>query len=143
MSLGGVFDGSSASHASHQSIDRLGALASAACSVHCVSTAVLPQAIAAIGSGSALLGHELEWGFTFAAFSFAALALVLGWRKHRSVRVVSTLGAGIGVLLLARLLEGCVSEPIALALSVVAGLTLVVGHGSNIRASLPMGRAGR
>jgi hypothetical protein len=131
------------SFVSYQPIDRLGALASTACSVHCVLTAVLPGAIGAIGSGSALLGDELEWGFTLAALSFAVLALVLGWRKHRSLRVVSTLGAGIGVLLLARLLEGWVSEPVGIALSVVAGLTLVVGHGSNIRASLPVGRAGR
>jgi hypothetical protein len=106
-------------------------------------TAVLPEAIAAIGSGSVVLGHELEWGFTLAALSFAALALVLGWRKHRSVWVAATLGAGIAALLFARLLEDRVGEPVGIALSVVAGLTLVVGHGSNMRASLSMARAGR
>jgi len=137
--ISGNVMGSSSS--SYQPIDRLGALASTACSVHCVLMAVLPEAIGALGSGTALFGYELEWGVTLAALSFAALALGLGWRKHRSLRVVSLLGAGIGALLLARLLEDGVSESVGLTLSVVAGLTLVVGHGSNICASRRAQRA--
>jgi hypothetical protein len=116
-----------------QPIDRLGTLASGACAVHCVLSAILPEAIAAVGLG-ALLGHELEWGFTFAALVFAAAALILGWRKHRSGPVVALLSGGIVALLLARLLEGA-GEIACISLSILGGTLLVTGHLGNIRAS--------
>jgi hypothetical protein len=119
----------------NQSIDRLGALASTACAVHCVLGAVLPEALGAAGLGAALLSHEMEWGFTLAAIAFASVALFLGWRRHRSLRVVSTLAAGIAALLLARLLEDSADQQLGSALSVLAGWTLVVGHFSNLRAA--------
>jgi hypothetical protein len=114
-------------------VDRIGALASAVCAVHCVVSAFLPQAFAALGLG-VLLGHEAEWGFTLVAFVFAATALYLGFTRHRSSRVALTLGLGIVALLLAKLLEESVAEPVGMTLSVLAGATLVFGHFSNIRA---------
>jgi hypothetical protein len=125
--------GAGGAQPSHQSIDRLGTLASGACAVHCALSAILPEAIAAVGLG-ALLGHELEWGFTFAALVFAATALPLGWRKHRSRPVVALLAGGIVALLLARVLEGA-GEMVCISLSIVGGALLVTGHLSNIRAS--------
>ena len=118
---------------SHQPFDRLGTLASGACAVHCVLSASVPEAIAALGLG-ALLGHELEWGFTFAALALAAAALILGWRKHRSRPVVALLGGGILALVLARLVEGA-GEMACISLSILGGTLLVAGHLSNIRAS--------
>jgi hypothetical protein len=118
----------------HRSVDRFGALASTACAVHCVLSASLPEALAALGL-SALLGDDTEWAFTLCALAAASGALLLGWRKHRSPRVVSTLGAGIALLLLARLLEDWVGESVGTVLSVLAGVVLVVGHLSNIGAS--------
>jgi hypothetical protein len=125
--------GADGAETSHQPIDRLGTLVSGACAVHCVLSASLPEAIAAVGLG-ALLGHELEWGFTFAALVFAAAALIVGWRKHRSRLVVALLGGGIVALLLARLLEGA-GEVVCISLSILGGSLLVTGHLSNIRAS--------
>jgi hypothetical protein len=125
--------GAGAARSSHQPIDRLGALASGACAVHCVLSAILPEALAAVGLG-ALLGQELEWCFTFAALVFAATALSVGWRKHRSRPVVALLGGGIVALLLAHLLEGA-GEMVCISLSVLGGALLVTGHLSNIRAS--------
>jgi lipopolysaccharide export LptBFGC system permease protein LptF len=81
------------------------------------------------------LGHGTEWGFTLLALVLAATALFLARRRHRSLRVISMLGAGITALLLARLLEHALGEAAGAGLSVLAGLTLVVGHISNIRAS--------
>jgi hypothetical protein len=118
----------------HRRVDRWGALASATCAVHCVLSAFLPQALAAVGLGI-LLGHEAEWGLTLVALVFASAALYLGYRKHRSARVAATLGAGIVALLLARFLEESLAEPVGIGLSVLAGLTLVLGHFSNIRAA--------
>jgi hypothetical protein len=125
--------GADGAQTSYQPFDRLGTLASGACALHCVLSASLPEAIAALGLG-ALLGHELEWGFTFAALAFAAAALILGWRKHRSGAVVAFLGGGILALLLARLLEGA-GEIACISLSMLGGTLLVSGHLSNIRAS--------
>lgn len=118
----------------HQSVDRLGALASSACAAHCVISAFLPQALAAVGLGI-LLGHEAEWGLTLVALCFAAAALYLGWRKHHSALVATTLGLGSVALLLARVLEDSIAEPAGIALSVLAGAALVFGHFSSIRAS--------
>jgi hypothetical protein len=125
--------GADGAPSSYQPIDRLGTLASGACAVHCALSAILPEAIAAVGLG-ALLGHELEWGFTFAALVFAATALILGWRKHRSRPVVALLAGGIVALLLARFLEGA-GEIVCISLSILGGALLVSGHLSNIRAS--------
>lgn len=117
-----------------QAIDRFGAMASTACALHCLLGPSLPGVLGALGLG-ALLGHGTEWAFTLLALVFAATALFLGWRRHRSVRVISMLGAGVTALLLARLLEHALDEAAGAVLSVLAGLTLVVGHVSNIRAS--------
>jgi MerC mercury resistance protein len=117
----------------HQPIDRLGALASCACAVHCVLSSIVPEALAAVGLGS-LLGHETEWGFMLAALVFAGAALVIGWRKHRSRPVVALLGGGIIALLLARLLEGA-GELACVSLSTTAGALLVAGHVANVHAS--------
>lgn len=125
--------GADGAQPSHQPIDRLGTLASGACAVHCALNAILPEAIAAVGLG-ALLGHEIEWGFTFAALALAASALIVGWRKHHSRPVLALLGGGIVALLLARILEGA-GETVCISLSVLGGALLVAGHLSNIRAA--------
>lgn len=125
--------GAGSAQPSHQPIDRLGTLASSACAVHCVLSSLLPEALAAAGLG-ALLGHESEWGFTLAALAFAAAALSLGWRKHRSRPVVALLAGGSVALLLARSLEGA-GEMVCISLSIFGGALLVAGHLANIRAS--------
>ncbi|MFT6397077.1 MAG: hypothetical protein ACJAYU_001823 [Bradymonadia bacterium] len=85
-------------------VDRFGAAASGLCAVHCAVCAFLPAALAALGLGY-LLGHTAEWVFTLIAVSFAAAALVYGWRSHRSLSVVVLLGVGIIGLLASRGLE--------------------------------------
>lgn len=128
--------GAGSAQPSHQPIDKLGTLASSACAAHCVLSSMLPEALAAVGLG-ALLGHESEWGFTFAALAFAAAALSLGWRKHRAWPVVALLAGGSVALLLARSLEGA-GEMVCISLSIFGGALLVAGHLVNIRASRRM-----
>lgn len=115
-------------------VDRVGTLASAACALHCAMCALLPGVFATLGLG-ALLGHEAEWGFTLVAVVFAAAALFLGWRRHRSFIVVLALGAGIAGLLLARVLEESGVHGMGTILGVGAGVALVVGHLSNLKFS--------
>lgn len=117
-----------------QSVDRMGTVASAACGVHCMLSALVPGAIAALGL-DAVFGHEAEWGFTLTAVFLATLALVLGWPKHRSRRIAAALLAGIAGLLLARVIEESGGHATGTMVGVCAGLALVVGHVSGTRAS--------
>lgn len=85
-------------------VDRIGAVASSLCAVHCALVALLPAALGALGLG-ALLGHEAEWVFTLIAVAFAGGALFLGWRRHRSSLVAGLLVLGIVGLLASRGIE--------------------------------------
>ena len=88
----------------NERVDKLGAIASGACAVHCAICALLPVAFSALGLGF-FKGHEAEWVFTAVATVFALGALVMGWRQHRSIRVVGLLAVGIVGLLASRGLE--------------------------------------
>ncbi|MGK0362623.1 MAG: hypothetical protein ACI9U2_004944 [Bradymonadia bacterium] len=85
-------------------VDSVGAVASGLCAVHCAVCALLPALFGTLGLGM-LLGHKAEWIFTLTAIAFGVGALVLGWRRHRSARVVFVLGLGIVGLLASRGLE--------------------------------------
>ncbi len=115
-------------------IDRLGALASTACAVHCTLAALVPSALAAVGLG-ALLGHGTEWVFTLVAVGFASVALGLGWRKHRSTPAAGALAAGIVGLLVARFVEESGAHELGTVIAVLSGVVLVVGHALNLRVS--------
>lgn len=112
-------------------VDRLGAIASTACAVHCLGSALLPGAIAVLGLG-AVFGHEAEWAFTVTAVLLATVALVLGWRRHRSRPIAAALSVGIVALMLSRVVEGAGGEIAGAILGVGAGLALVVGHVSGV-----------
>ncbi|MEM8962246.1 MAG: MerC domain-containing protein [Acidobacteriota bacterium] len=114
-------------------MDRLGTLASALCAVHCALCALLPTLLVAWGLG-ALLTHEAEWTFTLLAVVLGVAALVLGWRKHQSWWIASILGVGIVGLLASRFLEEGGGETVGVVIGVAAGLSLVVGHLSNLQA---------
>lgn len=91
------------SHAGDR-VDHVGLVASGLCAAHCALSALLPVALGTLGLG-ALFGHEAEWVFTLVAVVFASAALVLGWRRHRSVLAASLLALGIAGLLASRGLE--------------------------------------
>ncbi|KIG13995.1 hypothetical protein DB30_07332 [Enhygromyxa salina] len=82
-----------------------------------------------------MLSHEAEWTLTGVALLFAGVALVIGWRRHRSFAVALAFGLGICGLLLARYVEETGALGLGTTLAIVAGSTLVVGHLSNIRAA--------
>ncbi|MEM9192365.1 MAG: MerC domain-containing protein [Myxococcota bacterium] len=85
-------------------VDRIGAVASSMCAVHCALVAMVPAVFGALGLGF-LLGQGAEWVFTLIAIAFAAGATVIGWRRHRSRKVVALLAIGIVGLLASRGLE--------------------------------------
>ena len=88
----------------NERVDKLGAVASSICAVHCALFGFLPIVFTALGL-SFLMGHEAEWVFTSIAIVFALGALVLAWRRHRSVRVIGLLALGIVGLLVSRGIE--------------------------------------
>ncbi len=85
-------------------LDRLGAVASGLCAVHCAAAAVLPTALGALGLGF-VLGQGAEWAFTLLAVVLAGAAMVTGWRRHRSVTVMVLMTLGVVGLLVSRGLE--------------------------------------
>lgn len=88
-----------------EGVDRIGALASSICAVHCALAAFVPAALAASGVGF-LLGEGAEWTFTVFAVGMATAALVTSWRRHHSRSVAALFVAGIAALLLSRGIEG-------------------------------------
>ena len=86
------------------SVDRVGAVASGLCAVHCALVALLPVVFSTVGL-KFLMGHGAEWGFTLVAIAFASIALVQGWRRHRSHAGAGLLVLGIVGLLASRGLE--------------------------------------
>ena len=87
-----------------EKVDRVGAVASTLCAVHCALCALLPAAFGALGVGF-LLGQGAELAFTLVAIGFALVALVMGWRTHGSTGVLVLMVAGITGLIASRGLE--------------------------------------
>ncbi len=122
------------SRVSSPAVDQFGVFASGACAAHCVVCALLPSALGAMGL-SFLTGHEAEWAFTFVAIAFAAIALVMGWRRHRSLGVALLFVLGSSGLLLARFMEEGGGEALGTATAVGAAIALTVAHLRNIKAA--------
>ena len=113
-------------------VDGFGVVASSVCAVHCGVSALLPGAAAAVGAGASL-GHEMEWILAVAAIGFALLAIVTGIRRHRGRTPAAFLGAGIAALVLARLCEDMGMVAAGTGVSILAAISLVVGHVTNHR----------
>lgn len=138
--------------------DRLGALASGLCAIHCAACALLPAAFGALGLGF-LLGHEAEWIFTLTAVAFATGASLLGWRRYRAWLPLICLLLGVAGLFISRSLESAGAEgashahaaahhhadeaeadhegghALGAGIGVLAGLLILSGHLLNLRAS--------
>ncbi len=84
--------------------DRLGAVASSVCALHCAVCALLPALFASMGIGF-LLSHEVEWVLTIAAILFGCVALSMAWRTHRSAQAAFFLLLGTVGLLASRGIE--------------------------------------
>lgn len=117
----------------HRLLDRIGAYGSLLCALHC---ALLPVAIALLPSlGIALIGSErLELAFTVFASGIGLFSLVLGYRRHRAVRALSLLLAGLAVLWFAVLYPPLHQAQLAHAVAMTLGGTLIgLAHLANLR----------
>ena len=98
-------DSKSQSESTEGRIDRLGAVASTACALHCAACAFVPAMFAMLGL-DILLGHEAEWALTIFAVSIGFAALAMGWKRHKKTAVLVVISIGIIGLLAARMMEG-------------------------------------
>jgi len=117
----------------HRFLDRIGAGGSLLCAIHC---ALLPLLIAALPSLgiSSWLGDRFEWAFVSFATALSLFSLVVGYRRHGSVRALSLLIPGLIALWGGLLLKPLHHALIPHAIAMTFGGTLVgLAHLANLR----------
>ena len=117
----------------HRLIDRIGAGGSLLCAIHC---ALLPLVIAALPSlGIAgWLGDRFEWAFVSFATGLGLFSLIVGYRRHGSVRALSLLVPGLIALWGGLLLKPLHHALIPHAIAMTFGGTMVgLAHLANLR----------
>lgn len=113
-------------------IDRVGALASFLCAVHCALLPVVFGVLPALGLAF-LADHAIERAFVGFAIVLASTSLLFGLRKHGSYRAFWFLIPGI-VLLIIGMLVGADHSDVRHAVLVSIGGTLVaLSHVVNLR----------
>lgn len=114
-------------------LDRAGICVSAVCLVQCLvlSLALVLAPLVSLGIFGSDLFHRL---LLVLILPLSLGAFLLGYRAHRSLALLLTGFAGLGLVLAAAVLEGSVLPPLAAsALTSVGGVTLIVGHWLNLR----------
>ncbi len=112
--------------------DRVGAMASFLCAVHC---ALLPFVLALlpfVGLGF-LADHRFERGFVIFACVLAAIALGRGYRRHRLRQPLLLAAAGIALLLLGVTFINSAELTVHSVLVTCGGLLLAAAHFVNLR----------
>lgn len=114
-------------------LDRAGICVSAVCLVQCLvlSLAILLAPFMSLGIFGSHLFHRL---LLLPILPLAIGAFWLGYRSHGSRRLLLVGLMGLGLVLLAAILEGAVLSPLAASgLTSAGGLTLIIGHWFNLR----------
>lgn len=116
-------------------LDRIGAVASALCAVHCLVTGVALGLLSIVGLG--FLGSpQAEAGFFLTTVTVGTAALVHGRRRHHSIIPALIFVAGLACLLTSHFVFGHDSGKPSIAptiLNVLGGLSLVLFHVTNQR----------
>ena len=117
----------------HGRWDKLGIFASGLCLVHCLALPLLLPLLPAL----ALIPHSgMHALLLIPVIALSALAVVPGYRHHRSRRVVGLAAAGVLLCSTAVLAEALFGlEGWDMPLTVAGGMLLVSGHLSNLRLS--------
>ncbi|MEN0065513.1 MAG: MerC domain-containing protein [Myxococcota bacterium] len=113
-------------------MDRLGSMASAVCTLHCLALALAPALISVLGL-SFLANEAFEWGFFTIAVAFAGAAALIGYRVHRASWVVLGFGLGIVMLAFGRLGEALNLFEGSALFAMAGGLVLVATHLASLR----------
>lgn len=81
-----------------QATDRVGAIASFLCAIHCALLPFVLTLLPLMGLGF-LAGHAFERVFVMFAASLALFSLINGFRRHRRIHALMLAGAGLVLLL--------------------------------------------
>ena len=114
-------------------LDRLGAIASSVCALHCALCAFAPAVLTLAGLG-VLVSHTVEWIFVLLAAILAIAAAKRGYCPCGSWAAPVMLLAGVVVLLAGRFTEHLGLGIPESMITVTAGCMLVAGHMINWRA---------
>jgi hypothetical protein len=114
-------------------LDRLGAVGSLLCALHC---ALLPLVIAVLPSlgVAAWLGDNFERGFVLFATLLGLFSVIWGYRRHGAVRALGMLLPGLAVLWVGVLYDPLHHALVPHAIAMTFGGTLVgMAHLANLR----------
>ncbi|ALN90362.1 MULTISPECIES: MerC domain-containing protein [Lysobacter] len=114
-------------------LDRIGAVGSLACAVHC---AALPLLIAVLPSlGIAVwFGDGFEMGFVMFATLLGSFSVISGYRRHHAMRALSLLIPGLGLLWVGVLYAPLHHALLPHAITMTCGGVLVgLAHLTNLR----------
>lgn len=111
-------------------LDYTGTFVGSLCAIHCVLCAIAPGFLALAGI-SILHSHEAEWLLAALAVGIGSTAAMVGYRVHRSGRIVLRFAMSCALLVAARVIEECELHTLATALAVLASILLVSTHLAN------------
>jgi hypothetical protein len=114
-------------------LNRLGAITSTVCALHCALCALAPALLSVLGL-SVLISHEAEWIFTILASIIAIAAAIKGYCQCESWKKPMMFVTGILILLIARSTEALGINIPEVYITITGGSILVLGHLSNLRA---------
>ena len=114
-------------------LNRLGAITSTVCALHCALCALAPALLSILGL-SVLISHAAEWIFTILASILAIAAAIKGYCPCESWKKPMMFVAGILILLIARSTEALGINIPEVYINITGGGILVLGHLSNLRA---------
>jgi hypothetical protein len=123
------------SHASAppSGLERAATWVSLACAVHCLLVPLLAAGLPlAAGTGARFISHPaVELGLAAVVLGGAGFTGLLGFRRHRDVRVLAVLAAGLVLYVLGHVLDGWPSS----ALSIAGALLLAAASFTSARLS--------
>jgi hypothetical protein len=113
-------------------VDLVGTIASLTCAIHCALTPLVASSLPLIGMGF-LADEGMEVALSIFSSVLAVVGFGLGFRRHRSLRPLVFLPAGITLFILARVAEGSGWGRACVPCLVGGGLLLAVAQIQNRR----------
>lgn len=115
-----------------QIADRIGAIASFLCAIHCAALPFLLALLPVLGL-EFLADHRFERGFVLFACVLASLSLVRGYRRHRRPLSLALALPGVALLLLGVTAAENYSVALHSVLVTCGGVLLASAHFANLR----------
>lgn len=121
-----------------QVADRVGAMASFLCAIHCAALPFVLALLPLLGLGF-LADHRFERGFVIFACVLALISLLNGYRRHRRSLPLRLAMPGLALLLIGVTFAERYSIGLHSALVTCGGLLVAAAHFVNLRADRQLG----